>query len=58
MAAMDVFKSDLGRNMQERMLKGKECMGHFLLERELYAIFSENVVNQLLRGSLSAERLG
>lgn len=52
---MNVFKSDLRRKMQERMLKGKECMRQFLPEHELHAIFTEDVVNQLLRESLSTD---
>ena len=52
---MSVFKSDLHRNIHERMLKGKECMRHFLPEHELHAIFTQDVVNQLLRESLSAD---
>ncbi len=46
---MGDFKSGLRRNMQERMLKEKGCMRHFLPEHELYAVFTEDVVDQLLQ---------
>ena len=52
---MNIFKSDLRRNTQERTLKGKECMRQFLLELELHAVFTEDVVNRLVRESLSVD---